>query len=170
MGDVVFVEGVPSSGKTSVVRELSKRVSELEVIHGDELIKKWSRRRSFTPAFAREMFGRLLDLVETRSADRDVVVDMTIPAGYLVDAKERFPHAVFVSLRITESERQARERKRRRHVPLTWDDEIAARQASEDSFDLVLDTTAQSPAECAKSILEYFEDEEELNKPPREEK
>ncbi|MGH2808576.1 MAG: hypothetical protein ACRDKT_15025 [Actinomycetota bacterium] len=84
MGDVVFIEGVPSSGKTSVAREIGKRIEEVEVIHGDELVKKWLRRRSFTSSFAEEMFGRLLDRVEVARARSDVVVDMTIPASYLV--------------------------------------------------------------------------------------
>jgi chloramphenicol 3-O-phosphotransferase len=161
MGDVVFIEGVPSSGKTSVARELGKRVSELKVIHGDELVRKWGRRRSFTPAFAREMFGRLLDRVDATSAESDVVVDMTIPASYLTDAITRFPDAVFVSLRISESERRAREHKRKRKRPFNWDDEIAATQAPEDAFALILNTDARSPAECAESILEYFDNDEE---------
>ncbi len=156
-GTILFIEGVPSSGKTSIARELAKRVDELEIIHGDDLIKKWGRRREFSPAFARAMFDRLLEVVDVASSDKDVIVDAAIPAGYLTEARERFPDAVFVSLRVSERERRLREQKRRRN--LTWNPEIAASQADEGSFDLVVDATESSPAECAETILAYLDQE-----------
>lgn len=156
-GTILFIEGVPSSGKTSIAREVKKRVEELEVVHGDDLIKKWGRRREFSPAFARAMFDRLLDVVETASADNDVIVDAALPEGYLADARRRFPTAVFVSLRVTETERRSREQKRSRN--LTWNPEIAASQADEEFFDLIVDTTERSPVECAETILTYLDRE-----------
>ena len=156
-GTILFIEGVPSSGKTSVARAVKKRVDEVEVIHGDDLIKRWGRRREFSPAFAREMFERLLDIIGETSSDKDVIVDVTIPERYLAEAKTRFPQAVFVSLRVDERERRSRERKRKRK--LEWNSEIAASQADEESFDLVLDTTERSPTECADAILAYLDED-----------
>ena len=157
-GTILFIEGVPSSGKTSTAREIKRRVDELEVIHGDDLIKKWGRRREFSPAVARAMFERLLDVIDAASSDKDVIVDASIPEGYLAEARTRFPNAVFVSLRVSERERRSRERKRSRRN-LTWNPEIAASQANEGSFDLVIDTTESSPAECAEKILAYLDQE-----------
>lgn len=85
---------------------------------------------------------------------------MPIPATYLAEARRRFPDAYFVSLRISEDDRVAREAQRRRKEPLVWDGTIAASQAPKRDFDLVVDASANSAARCAEIILgEYGTDE-----------
>lgn len=155
-GEVIFLEGVPSSGKTSVARELAKRVSELRVVDGDAEIRRLGKRKA-RPLSPSQMFEKLLDLVEKARQTEDVVVDIPLPGSYVSKARERFPDALFVSLRITENERVAREKVRKRKRPLVWNQEIANAQGSEDLFDLVIDATVNTPMECAQAILKQFD-------------
>lgn len=158
-GNIIFLEGVPSSGKTSVARELEKRVSELEVVDGDAEIRRWGRRKA-RPLSPQQMFEKLLDVVEKARRKGDVVIDVPLPGSYVAKARQRFPDAFFVSLRITEEERVAREKIRKRKKPLVWNEAIANAQGSEDLFDLVIDASHRTPAECAVAILDHFEYEE----------
>lgn len=153
VGNLIFLEGVPSSGKTTIAKELLRRVEGLKVIHGDDEIRKRNRRRARS---AHELFEAVLDKIEKVSRHQDVVVDMMLPASYLEEARKRFSDAYFISLRISEQVRIAREEQRRRKEPLEWNDVIAASQASEDAFDLVIDASASSAARCAEIILENF--------------
>jgi chloramphenicol 3-O-phosphotransferase len=157
-GEIIFLEGVPSSGKTSVARELAKRVSELRIVDGDAEIRRLGKRRA-RPLGPLQMFERLLEVVEKARQADDVVVDVPLPGSYVLKARQRFPDALFVSLRITEDERVAREKVRKRKRPLVWNQEIADAQGSEDLFDLVIDATDKTPAQLAEVILEHFESE-----------
>jgi shikimate kinase len=165
-GEVIFLEGIPSSGKTSTARELGRQVTELRIIHGDDEIRRLGRKKTrvLTP---RQMFDKLLDLVERASQKQDVVVEGTFPGSYVEEARRRFPDGFFVSLQITEVERLAREKARKRKRPLVWNEHIAAQQGSEDLFDLVIDASVNAPAKCAELILEQFESEvdDELTEP-----
>lgn len=138
-GVVIFLEGVPSSGKTSTARELGKLLTDIRIIHADEEIRRWGRKRA-RPVTPEQMFESRLDLVERACRTKDVIVDGPLPGSWVAKVRRRFPDALIVTLRITETERLAREQVRKRKNPLIWDDLRAAAQGSENLFDLVIDS------------------------------
>jgi hypothetical protein len=161
-GEVIFLEGIPSSGKTSTARELGRQVTELRIIHGDDEIRRWGRKKARVLS-PRQMFDKLLDLVDRASQNQDVVVEGTFPGSYIEEARSRFPNALFVSLRVAEADRLAREQARKRKRPIAWNEEIAAQQGSEELFDLVIDASSNTPGECAEIILAEFDDQDEVS-------
>ncbi|MDP9069298.1 MAG: hypothetical protein M3N53_13270 [Actinomycetota bacterium] len=153
MATVVFVTGIPSSGKSAVAKALLQLDPALELVETDVEIRKEGLGAS-TLFNARRIFRRVLDKIETLSQDASVVVDGSLPATYVKEAKERFgDKALFVTLRVTESERRRRERSRRDRSPIQWNERMTSLGGGRELYDLVIDSTATSPDDAARQIL-----------------
>lgn len=150
---IIVITGVPSSGKTAVARELVSLDESFVVVASDDEIRVLSR--VFNPFHqARQILRRVLDKVEELNEAADVVIEGSLPGSYVVEARERFGEgAFFVQLRLSETERQRRERSRRDRSPVAWNEAMTALGGGDDLYDLVIDTTDVSPEDCARSIL-----------------
>lgn len=101
MSFIIFVTGIPSSGKTTVSAKLVELDDSFGVVDADAAIWTMSRGR-LSLGDARSIFRRVLDRIEGLSRSSNVVVDASLPASYVAEARERFgDQAFFVSLRIT---------------------------------------------------------------------
>jgi chloramphenicol 3-O-phosphotransferase len=153
VADILFVTGIPSSGKSTVVQALLTLEPSFELVETDVEIRKAGLGVN-TLLNARRIFRRVLDKIETLSEDATVVVDGSLPAAYVEEARERFgDKAVFVTLRVTESERRRRERTRRDRSPVQWNERMTALGGGPELYDMVIDSVATSPADAAKEIL-----------------
>jgi gluconate kinase len=145
--------GIPSSGKTTVTREVRRRTSTFRVIDGDREVRRMCPDPTRRLDEAQSLFQRLLGKIDEQSASHNVIVDMTLPESYVVAARERFGEALFVSLRVTEDDRQRREVGRRDRSPVMWDAQKTALQGPKDLYDLVVGASRMEPRECALAIL-----------------
>jgi shikimate kinase len=118
MGTIVFVTGVPSSGKSAVTRELLALDASFRAVETDVEIRKAASDLD-TPVNARAIFQRVLDQVAELARSANVVVDGSLPASYVTEARDRFgEQAVFVTLQIAEVERRTREQTRDDRKPI----------------------------------------------------
>ncbi len=124
-----------------------------ELVETDVEIRKAGLGAS-TLLNARGIFRRVLDKIEALSEDATVLVDGSLPGSYVEEARERFgDKALFVSLRVTESERRRRERARRDRAPVQWNERMTALGGGPELYDLVIDSVATSPEEAAQEVL-----------------
>lgn len=152
-GKALFLTGVPSAGKSTLAQTLAERARALSVVSGDDVI----RRVNPNPSDARSVydaFQKLLDEVEATMGLGNVVVDASLPASYIEDARRRFAgRALFVALRLAESDRRARELMRARNVPLEWNEYMTRLLGPSGLYDLNLNTSRRSPTQCADEVL-----------------
>lgn len=154
LGFVIFVTGIPSSGKTTISGKVLELDDSFQLVEGDKEIRRMGRP-GMSLADVRSLFRLLLEEVENLSQSMDVVVDASLPASYVTEARERFgDQAFFVSLRITENERQARERSRRDRKPVQWSPAMTALGGGPELYDLVIEASRETPTDCANRILE----------------
>ena len=159
-GRLIAVTGIPSSGKSTVSRELIARTSTFRYFDGDAFIRAapWTANDLLPenlPAFARRTLDRMMDEVEERMKSSNTLLDVTLPPDYVERSRERFARdALFVGLRIDEEEWRRRDSSRPDRPALqSWSGQLSALQGPEDLFDLVLDTTVMPPPKCAEAIL-----------------
>jgi hypothetical protein len=106
-GHAIFLTGVPSSGKTTLAKRLEAELPGFLALLGDKTIRRMSAE---TGDSAYGLFVQLLDLVESRLASTNLIVDMSLPGSYVTEARSRFGRAaLFVALRLTEADRSARD-------------------------------------------------------------
>lgn len=87
-------------------------------------------------------------------ASNSVLVDMTLSATYVTEARARFgAEAIFVSIRVDEDERRQREFVRKDRSPVAWNHRLTGLQGPEDLYDLVLDSSTMTPEECAAAVI-----------------
>lgn len=153
-GYVVFVTGVPSSGKSIVSKEIRARSSSIKMLSGDELI-----RSNFRPeeriVRATEALALLLDETERLLEASNLVVEISLPASHVRTARARFGgRSMFVILRVSEDERRRRERKRSDRVPISWWTPAMTELGGPDGlYDLVVDSGTSSPGERADEVI-----------------
>jgi cytidylate kinase len=144
---VVPVGAGPSSNRTTA------RVPTLQLVSGDELIRR-------IPAHQRldrhaELFSDLLTTVDERRRSSNIVVDSALSAQQVREARVQFQDkAAFVLLRVNESDRVLRERKRRdRRLTYTFQQEWHDLVGPDELYDLVLDTSSLNPAQCTTQMI-----------------
>jgi chloramphenicol 3-O-phosphotransferase len=145
VASIVFITGIPSSGKSTVAKGLLALDPSFELVETDVEIRKAGLGAS-TLLNARRIFRRVLDKIEALSKDATVVVDGSLPASYAEEARERFgDKALFVTLRVSESERRRRERTRRDRSPVQWNEGMTALGGGPELYDLVIDSVTTTP-------------------------
>jgi broad-specificity NMP kinase len=98
-GYSIFITGMPSSGKSTLARELEARTTTFRLLSVDEAIRGM---HADIPDSAHGLFLRLLDRIELWSETSNVIVDMTLPQSYVAEARRRFgAGALFVGLRLS---------------------------------------------------------------------
>jgi chloramphenicol 3-O-phosphotransferase len=149
---IVFITGIPSSGKSAVTKELVALANFVEVVETDVEIRRMDLGAN-TLFNARNIFRGVLDKIDDLSDSGNVIVDGSPPASYVAEARERFGgRALFVSLRVTDVRRRAREGCRRDRSPIQWNEGMTALQGDPELYDVVIETSNRSARECALEI------------------
>jgi chloramphenicol 3-O-phosphotransferase len=152
---VLFITGVPSSGKTSLAIELHARLDGYDLVVGDEVVRSLARAWSTTNAIS--LRDGLLNALDERLSSTDLIVDQALPATYVRHARSRFgSSARFVLLRLCERERERREDHRIDREARPWSSAMTALTGANDLYDLVLDTGGLSTGQCASAVEEWL--------------
>jgi chloramphenicol 3-O-phosphotransferase len=154
-GHAIFVNGIPSAGKTSVSREIGRRSSTFRVVTGDQIIQQVPTQQRI--AQAGQLFAVTLTTIEEWLKSSNVVVDGAWTQAQVEEAQDRFDAAGFyVILRIDETERQRRASTRRdrdRRLVYPWDPSWHDMPGPNSLYDLVVDAKIMSPSTSADTIL-----------------
>jgi chloramphenicol 3-O-phosphotransferase len=150
---VIFINGVQSAGKSTVAKLVERRTSTFHIVSSDELIREVPVHQRVSRAA--ELFGRLLTTADEQQEANNVIVDAALTERQIREAKECFTDkTLFVLLRVTESDRVRRERSRRdRRLANTFRKEWHEIVGSDALYDLVLDSSALNPAQCASRVI-----------------
>ncbi len=152
-GHVIFITGVISSGKTTLTDALKARTTTFYVLTGDDELREIaSHRPTDTP---HDWFLRLLHRVRMAAQSSNVILDMTLPKGYVTEAREAFgPAGLFVGLRLSEEVRVARESSRTDRSPKReWTADISGLRGGDELYDINLDSGEISPDEMAEAVV-----------------
>ena len=165
-GHGIFVNGIPSSGKTSVATEIKRRIPSFQIIAGDDLVRQalggpenvLQVPREQLPAAVRRVFAVTLDMIEEATRSANVVLDGAWTEQQVTEAKSRLgASALFAILRIDETERQRREAARTdRRLTFPWDPAWRDMPGPDELYDLVLDAAASDVSACADAILAEY--------------
>jgi chloramphenicol 3-O-phosphotransferase len=152
-GHAIFINGIPSAGKTSVAQEVRHRTSTFRVLTGDDVIRQVPFQQRV--AQANRLFALTLNMLERWLESSDVLVDGAWTQRQIIDAQDRFGRAgLCVILRIDEPERRRRESIRRDpHLSYGWDPSWHDMPGPDEIYDLVIDSKVMSVSECADMIL-----------------
>ncbi len=135
---IIFVNGVQSAGKSTVARKLERREPGFRVLVNDELIRAVPIRERLQRH--RELWTLTLETVQRWSDSTGVIVDAALRDDQVRDARERFPTALFVLLRVDEATRSRREGMRRdRQLLVPFDPSWHSLPGPDSLYDLVLD-------------------------------
>lgn len=150
-GHAIFLNGIPSSGKSSAAAQIEARTSTFRVFTGDDVIKRFSPQQAIQNW--RGIFAMTLDEVEELMKSCNLVIDGAWSEGQVIDAQERFSAGLFVVLRIDEVERRRREGIRRDRQVRHWDPAWMDMPGPDTIYDLAIDARTKAPSDCADLIL-----------------
>lgn len=152
-GHIIVLTGIPSAGKTTVADVIGSFQPAFNIIHGDEGLRQIAAV-AHRPQDAHELFLRLLNNVVTKAESGDTILEASLPATYVEEARGRLgSDGLFVSLRVSRREWQRREITRNDRESVQWNERLTALQGSPDLYDLTLDTSELAPNECADAVL-----------------
>lgn len=153
-GHAIFINGIPSAGKSSVAQEIARRTSTFRVLTGDEVIRQVPYEQRV--ASAHRLFALTLDMVGRWLARSNVIVDGAWTERQVMEAQGRFGNAgLYVILRIDETERRRRESMRKdRRLGYAWDPSWHDMPGPDEVYDLAIDSKLKNVSECARIILE----------------
>lgn len=164
MAFVVWMTGLPCSGKTTIVRELQKTIPNLAMLDGDEL-REWLSPKDFTKEGRNEHNVKVAHLARLlRSHGVPVAVSLVSPyienrtrAREIVGAGEAFAE-VYVKCALERCE----ERDVKGMYKKARAGEIVAFTGISDPYeeppspDLTVDTQSEGVAESARKISEFL--------------
>jgi cytidylate kinase len=163
-GRMIVVTGIPSSGKTTVSREIARR-SSFRYFDGDGFLKAHpptpvDLQPANLPSYTRRTLERMLNEIEDRLESDNVVLDMILPASYVERIRGRFgDQALFASLTVDAVEQERREvRRGEAGSQRKWAASRADLAGPNALYDLVVDTTRTSAGTCAEQILSAARD------------
>lgn len=148
---IIFVNGIQSAGKSTVARKLERRESGFRVLVNDELIRAVPMTERLQRH--RELWAQTLDVVQRWSDSTGVIVDAALREDQIREARDRFPEALFVLLRVDEATRARRERTRRdRQLLVQFDPSWHSVPGPDSLYDLVLDAGRTDVSSMANAI------------------
>jgi chloramphenicol 3-O-phosphotransferase len=152
-GYVIHINGIPSSGKSSVATEISRNRPGLTILAGDDVIRQVPYEER--AAQAGRLFELTLEMIEELRGSANVIVDGAWTERQVLEAQERLRSAaMFVVLRIDESERSKRESLRRdRRLGHPWDPAWHNISGPNELYDLVIDSKTTGVHESAALVL-----------------
>lgn len=116
----IFINGIPSSGKSTVAAKIKRRTSSFRVITGDELIPQVPFEQRV--AQVEHLFAMTFDTIERRLKSTNLIVDGAWTERQVVEAQDQFgDKGLYIVLRIDESERRRRESLRKDRRLAYWD-------------------------------------------------
>jgi chloramphenicol 3-O-phosphotransferase len=153
LGHAIFINGIPSAGKSSVAAEINRRTSTLRVLTGDDIIRQIPFQQRV--AQANRLFALTLKTIEEWMESSNVMVDGAWTQQQVEQAQGRFgTKGLYVILRIDEAERRRRESIRSdRRLAHRWDPAWLDMPGPDDTYDVVVDSKVMSVAESADTIL-----------------
>ncbi len=152
-GHAIFLNGIPSSGKSTVAAEIRRRTPSFRLLTGDDVIRQVPEAQRL--AQVDRIFALTLDMIDTWLQSSNVIVDGAWTQKQVADAQARFgDRGLYVVLRIDEAERKRRESLRRDRVLPWWDPSWHAMPGPDDLYDLVVDAKVTSASNSAERILE----------------
>lgn len=164
-GSVIFINGVPAAGKSTVAAKLRGRMRRPRTVRTDDqviAVRNSYRARSMdvdSLTLSAESWDRVLQLTQEAFRKGNVLVEGAITERQVRDAKASFgDRAVFVVLRITEETRQRRQRDRDREgrpLATALGENAHSRTGPDEIYDLVIDTETTSAKGCAQEILTF---------------
>lgn len=162
-GRVIFINGVPAAGKSTVAAKLRSVMRGLTTVRTDDAViavrnSYRVRGRKVDPiTLSAESWARVLQLAREALAKGNVVVDGAMTERQIREAKGSFDdQALFVVLKITEETRQRRQRDRDREgrrLATPLGDDAHSMTGPDELYDLVIDAEATSPKGCARGII-----------------
>lgn len=148
---IVFINGVQSAGKSTVARKFARREPSFRVLVNDDLVRAVPLAERLQRQ--EELWTQSLDTIEAWTASDDVLFDGALREDQVRDARERFPSALLVLLRVDEATRSRRESARRdRRLLVPFDPSWHAVPGPDSLYDLVLDASRQDPSRLANEI------------------
>lgn len=162
-GHAIFVNGIPSAGKSSVASEIRRRDSTFRILTGDEVVRQalggdnstLQVSRQQLPSAVKRVFSLTLNMIEQSIKSNNVVVDGAWTKDQVTEAQSRFgASGLYVILRIDEPERQKRESARTdRRLTSSWDPAWHDMPGPDEIYDLVLDSGVMDVLACVDAIL-----------------
>ena len=153
---LIFITGVPSAGKTTLSRLLAARLTGFRYLSGDDTVRRL-HAAGIPPL---KLFPPFLDEVARTARAGDVIVDMSIPYFYMRRAKGRFgTSGPYVALFVSQGDREARDIIREDRAAV---DRTAAKTqltGPPKFYDVAIDTTENTPEQCADMVLAATPDE-----------
>ncbi len=152
-GHAIFLNGIPSAGKSSVAAKIRSRTSTFRVLTGDDVIRQVPFQQR--AGQADKLFVMVLTSIERWLGSSNVIVDGAWTERKVSEARERFGHmGLYVVLRIDESERKRREALRKdRQLGHRWKPAWHDMPGPDDIYDVVIDSKATNVSKCATTIL-----------------
>lgn len=162
-GRVIFINGVPAAGKSTVAAKLRAVMRGPTTVRTDDAVI--AVRNSYRVrgcevdpvTLSAESWARVLKLAQDALVSGNVVVDGAMTERQVRETKDAFgDKALFVVLKITEESRQRRQRARDREgrrlaSPLGGD--AHSMTGPDELYDLVIDAEATSPKGCAREVV-----------------
>lgn len=151
-GCAIFLNGVPSSGKSSVAAAIGSRTPAFRLLTGDDIIRQVPFAQRLPRA--EELYDLTLDTIDEWLAANNVIIDGAWSEAQVLEAQSRFSGAgMYVVLRIAEAERKRREALRRDRRLAYWDPAWHDMLGADDLYDVVIDANSTRPARAARTIL-----------------
>ena len=153
----IFLNGIPGAGKSTVARQVVNRCSSYRVVSGDDIVRQvpYQQRVRQTQL----IWSRMLGAVEAGLASSKVLMDATLSANQVIEARDRLGDAAaFVIVRIDEETRDRRQAQRDRNgrpLGFEWRPEFNSMPGRDDLYDLVLDARLLTAEQCARHVLQF---------------
>ena len=157
-GKIIFINGVSSSGKSALAKELQRTLEEPFLhLHLDAFIEMLPRTDDI-PMFLKMTNGMHRSIAAMSDAGNNLIVDHVVIEKIWLDECLNFladRYVLFVGLHCSLEELERRERKRdarrqgfaKEQLPKIHQDKV---------YDLELDTEALSAKECAQQVIEFY--------------
>ena len=153
----LFINGIPSAGKTTVTNAIRRRDGRFQLVDGDRIVRRTPYR--LRPQRGRQIWAEILDAVSRRLQHGDTLLDFTMTANQVLEARTRFVgRSTFVILRIDEPTRAARQHERDRRgdrLGFPWQPKYHEAPGGDELYDLVLPDHSVRPEDSTRHIIEF---------------
>ena len=159
-GKIIFLNGVSSSGKTTLAKALQDLLPEPPYYISNDLFAEMIPGKYFSDAKKEQNFSILCKVIKTFSdTGVDVVFDSLILSAQrmnqYVEAFHEHP-VLFVHVTCPAYELRRREEKRNDREIGQGESQLAELHPQDNTYDIDVDTHANSTGECADKIIELL--------------
>jgi chloramphenicol 3-O-phosphotransferase len=156
----LLINGVPAAGKTTVANAVRRLDRRFQLVDGDKIVRGTPYRLRLQRG--PQIWADILDGVDRRLQHGDTLLDFTMTASQVIEARARFMgRSTFVILRIDEATRAARQHERDRRgnrLGFPWQQQFHSMPGADELYDLVLAGDTSRPIELAQLIVEFVDE------------